>query len=174
VTHLLVAAPAVPDNLQMSDELKTTVRIQRPAKVQSEGRGRSVWAEPVETAEFELLSTVELKKILKSSDEAAKKSIEAAAESGDSGVLARDLATGHFEILNDTELQRIIEQDLNPLKPEKVSDIVYEPAFDTETPIDELSLVSTLALKKILKEEDEDAPTDEVIVDTGFDPYDSS
>ncbi len=158
----------------MSGKLKTTVRIQRPSKIRSDGGDRSVWVEPVETAEFELLSTVALKKILKSNDKAAKKSIAAAAETGDEGVLAMDTATGHFEIVDDTDLQAILEQDLRPPKHEKVTDIINEPVFHSENSIDELSLVSTLALKKILKEEDEALPIAEEIEDTGFDPYDSS
>ncbi len=155
----------------MSDTLKTTIRIQRPAKVESGGRGRS---ETVETAEFELLSTVALKKILKSSDDVAKESIAAAASTGNHGVLARDMATGHFEILDDAELQKIIEQDQKPSGHEKVAEVIYEPAFDTDTAVDELSLVSTLALKIILKEEDVGEPVAEEIDTSGFNPYDSS
>ena len=133
-----------------------------------------MWAEAVETAEFELLSTVALKKILKSNDEGAKKSIAAAAESGDEGLLAMDTATGHFEIVDDADLQAILEQDLRPPKHEKVSDVIYEPAFNSENSIDELSLVSTLALKKILNEEDDDVTIAEEIDSAGFDPYDNS
>lgn len=138
----------MPENRQMTDEFKTTVRIQRPARIQADGRDRSVRAEPVEIAEFELLSTVALKKILKSNDESAKKSITAAANCGDQGVLARDIATGHFEILDDADLQRIIEQDHMSPNQDKAADIVHEPVFDGENSIDELSLVKTLALKK--------------------------
>ena len=63
-----MAASALAENQQMSDKLNTTARIQRPAKLESDGRGRSVWAEPVGTAEFKLLYTVELRKILKDED----------------------------------------------------------------------------------------------------------
>ncbi len=68
MTHSLVAVGARTENSQMSDELKTTVRIQRPSRIQCGGDGRSVWAESVGTVAFELLSTVELKKILKDED----------------------------------------------------------------------------------------------------------
>lgn len=164
----------MPENRQMTDEFKTTVRIQRPARIQADGRDRSVRAEPVEIAEFELLSTVALKKILKSNDESAKKSITAAANCGDQGVLARDIATGHFEILDDADLQRIIEQDHMSPNQDKAADIVHEPVFDGENSIDELSLVKTLALKKILKDEDVAVPIAEKIDVSGFDPYDSN
>lgn len=172
MTHSLAAAGATAENRQMTDEFKTTVRIQRPPKIHSDGRGRSVWAEPVDTAEFELLSTGELQKILKSSDEAAKKSIAAAACSGNDGVLARNTATGHFAILDDADLQRIIDQDLKTPKQEKLAEVIYEPAFDTANSMSELSLVSTLALKKILKEDSADAPDAGEIDDAGFNPYD--
>ena len=174
MTHSLVAASALAENQQMSDKLKTTVRIQRPAKLESDGSGRSVWAEPVGTAEFELLSTIELRKILKSNDEAAKQSIAAVASAGGEGVLARDTATGHFEILDDADLQKIIEQDMEPPTQEKLTDVIYEAAVDNENSTDELSLVSTLALKKILKDEDVDEPVAEEPDHAGFDPYDSS
>ena len=146
------------ENRQMSDELKTTVRIQRPDRIHSDGRNRSVCAEPVEIAEFELLSTVALKKILRSNDEPAKQSIAAAATSRDRGVLARDVATGHFEILDDADLQRMIEQDRRLPHQDTVVDSAYEPVFDSDNAIDELSLVKTVVLKKILKDEVENAP----------------
>lgn len=174
MTHLLAVAGVSVENLQMTDELKTTLRIQRRPRVQSDGRGRSVWAEPIDAVEFELLSTGELQKILKSTDETAKESIAVAASSGDDGVLARNTATGHFEILSDTDLQRIIEQDLQSSGQEKVADVIYEPVFDSEASISELSLVSTLALKKILKEESPEATTAGDIDTAGFNPYDRS
>lgn len=170
----LVAVGALTENPQMSDELKTTVRIQRPSRIQCGGDGRSVCAESVGAAEFELLSTVELKKILKSNDEAAKQSIVAAASAGGDDVLARDTATGHFEILDDADLQKIIEQDMKPPVQENLADVIYEPAFDNDNSIDELSLVSTLALKKILKDEAVDEPVVEDCDGAGFNPYDKS
>ena len=97
----------------------------------------------------------------------------AAATAGSDGVLARDTATGHFEILDDADLQRIIEQDLKPAAQEQLADLIHEPACDSEVPIDELSLVNTLALKKILKDEDADEPVVTNTDGAGFNPYDS-
>jgi len=85
----------------LSDKLKTTVIIRRPAKIQMDGRGRSVWSQPVDSAELELLSSTALKKILKSNDNSARIAIEVAAESRDEGILARDVATGRIEIVDD-------------------------------------------------------------------------
>lgn len=155
----------------MADEYTATVRIRRPAKIQSDGRGRSVWTDPVENAEFELVSTVELKKILMSNDEATRQGIEAAAESGEEGVLARDIATGLFEIVSDTQLQAVLDSDLDQPTPEKGADVTYESAHDSEQSIDDLSLVSTLALKKILAKEETTEPDVCDTDDSGLDPY---
>lgn len=158
----------------MSDKTKTTVRIQRPAKIRTDGRGRSVWTEPVETAEFELFSTLALKKILESKDEPAKRAIEAMAESGDEGFLARDATTGLFEIINDTDLQAILDNDLSLLKQEKGADVSYKSAYDSEKSLDDWALVSTMALRKILGKEEKEKPVSVDTTDSGFDPYNSS
>ncbi len=165
----------------MSDKIKATVRIKRPARIQTDGSGRSDCAESFESVGLELVSPGDVKKILGSKDEAAIKAIEDAAESGDEGVLARNIATGLVEIVDNSDLQAIIDNDTRLPKQEKGADLTYEPAFDNENSIDELSLVSTLALKKILKQEDQNVPvTDENVPDTeeinlsGFDPYNSS
>jgi len=46
----------------MSDELKVTVRIQRPAKIQADSSDQSTCAAAVETIDFELFSTAAVKK----------------------------------------------------------------------------------------------------------------
>lgn len=179
----------------MSDKFKATVRIQRPARIQTDGGDRSGGAESFESVDFELCSAGDVKKILGSKDEAAIKAIEDAAESDHEGVLARNVATGLVEILDNSDLQLITENDTRSPKQEKGADPGDEPAFHNENSIDELSLVSTLALKRIIKEEDENAPvTDENMTLTdksvsvadenvpvteeinisGFDPYNSS
>ena len=43
----------------MAEDYIATVRIRRPAKVTTDDRGRSVWAETIETAQLELVSTSE-------------------------------------------------------------------------------------------------------------------
>lgn len=159
----------------MSDEFKTTVRIRRPSKIQSDGRGRSVWAQPVESVEFELLSTAELKKFLQSNDQELRQDIEAAAESGQEGVLARDTTTGLFEIVSDTDLQAILDSDLDQGPRKRSAEPAYVPVSDRGKSIDELSLVSTLALRKILKKEEATESGDAVDTrESGFDPYNSS
>ncbi len=158
----------------MADKLKTTVRIRRPAKVQTDDRGRSVWVETVRTAEFDLLSTLGLNKILESKDETAIKAIEVAAESSGEGILAKDVATGHYQILNDTDLQAILDSDFSLPKQERGADVTHEPAYDSEKSIDDLTFVSTQLLRKILSEQEKKAPVAVDIEESGFDPYNNS
>ncbi|MFQ6005930.1 MAG: hypothetical protein ACE5OQ_10540 [Woeseia sp.] len=157
----------------MSDENTKTVRIQRPARIRTDEKGRSVWAGPVETVELELMSTVALRNVLKSQDESAKKAIERAAESGDEGVLARDIATGLFEIVSDADLQSVLENDPNLPKQEKSTDVIYEPACESEKSIEDLTLVSTQALRRHLGKEEEEEPVITDAKETGFEPYNS-
>jgi hypothetical protein len=158
----------------MSD-YEPTIKIRRPPRVSTDGRGRSVWNEPVDTAEeLELVSTQALRIILDSKDEKARKSLSRAASKGGNGVLARDLASGSFEVIDDDELQKILDStaDLPPIS--RPADVTLVPA--TEGSGEELSLVSTQALRKILGTE---PPKSEVGKKTkrdtggGFDPYNS-
>ena len=158
----------------MSDELKATVRIQRPAKTQADGRGQSVCAEAAETVDIELFSTVALRKILASKDEAAIKAIEDAAESGDQGVLARNIATGLFEMVDDADLRAALDNDISPPKQEGGTDITYEPAYNSKKSIDNMTLVATQALRKILGKEEKEEPVVADTVESGCDPYNSS
>ena len=96
-----------------------------------------------QTTEFELVSTVMLQKILKSDDEKAKRSIEKAARGGD-GVLAHDTDNDRYEIVD---------------------------AAGNE----EFSLVSTQMLQRILDKDKPEPlePVEPVVMETGFDPYNS-
>ncbi len=158
----------------MSDH-EPTIKIRRPPRIQSDGRGRSVWTDPVNTAdELELVSTQALRVILNSNDKKARKAIEAVARSGNEGVLARNPASGTFEIIEDADLQAILDsaQDLPPMT--RPADVTLVPL--NEDPGVELSLVSTQALRKVLgqKEPKADAKSKK-LRDTsgGFDPYNS-
>jgi len=53
----------------------------RKPKPGGDDADRNVWSDPVDTMELELVSTVMLKKILSSNDEAAKKKTEHALDS---------------------------------------------------------------------------------------------
>lgn len=152
-----------------------TIKIRRPARIQSDGRGRSVWTDPVETSdELELVSTQALHLILKSNDRNARQAIEKAARSGNDGVLARNPASGTFEIIEDEDLQAILDstRDLPPVT--RPADVTLVPLKEDAGP--ELSLVSTQALRKMLGQKEpqpEAKPKKLRDISGGFDPYNS-
>jgi hypothetical protein len=130
----------------MSDELKKTVRIlQKPRASLAD---RNVWSRPVESGEFELVSTMMLQTILKSDDGTARQQIEAAAslDVEGQGLLAHNAKDDRYEIV----------------------DVAGN---------DDFSLVSTQMLKHILKDGDAGASVegfddlDLREMDSGFDPY---
>jgi hypothetical protein len=157
----------------MSDH-EPTIKIPRPPRISTDSQGRSVWADPVDSIdELELVSTQALKIILDSNDEKARKNLARAAKAGN-GVLARDPSSGSFEIIEDDELQKILDStsDLPPIT--RPADVTLVPV--KEDGGNELSLVSTQALRKLLGTE---PPKSEVGKKTkrdtggGFDPYNS-
>ncbi len=156
-------------------EHEPTIKIRRPPRIQTDGRGRSVWTDPVDTAdELELVSTQALRVILKSNDQKARKSIEKAAQTGNDGVLVRNPASGTFEIIEDEDLQVILDssKDLPPMT--RPADVTLVPL--NEDPGVELSLVSTQALRKMLGQQEPVAETKSKKrgdTDGGFDPYNS-
>jgi hypothetical protein len=168
----------------MADEYIPTVRIRRPAKVTTDNRGRTVWADTIETAELELVSTSELQKILASTDDDTRSAIEQIIADEKEGVLARDLATGLYEIISDADLQAVLDGNSALPKTSRPADVTLEPVSKA-TSADELSLVSTQVLRKILgkKETAKAGPREsagksqkvgrKVDKGGGFDPYNS-
>jgi hypothetical protein len=157
----------------MAKDYAPTVRIRRP-KVTTDERGRTVWADTVETVELELVSTVMLQKILQSSDDDARTAIERVVSRPEEGVLARDPATGLFEIISDADLQSFMKENDNLPKKATPAQDALEPVHsgmdDTE---DELSLVSTQVLRKILHKDRPALVPKKKDKGGGFDPYDS-
>ncbi len=155
----------------VSDELFKTVRIVRRSKVATDDRGRTVWVDPVESAELELVTTTMLTKMLDSDDEQRKQRIQEVAQ-GKDGLLAHDAENDRFEIIDDADLQAAIEASAGEATPTRGADVTYEVIAEREDADEELSLVSTQALRRILHSEDADAAdslsTDD---DGGFDPY---
>jgi hypothetical protein len=160
---------------RMSDELKRTVRILRHPKVTSDARGRTVWVDPVESAELELVSTVMLERLLSSDDENRKQKLKDAA-AGKDGVLAHNLETDSFEIIDDADLMAMLEMAPGSMDANKPADVIYEPLSSLADTGEELSLVSTQALRRILKLDDETdaSEDDDESADRGFNPYDNS
>ncbi|MEO1246584.1 MAG: hypothetical protein AAFX56_12975 [Pseudomonadota bacterium] len=163
----------------MSDELFKTVRLVRRAKVETDERGRSVWSEPVQEAELELVSTQMLQQMLASDDDERRERLEEAASERD-GVLARNTTTEQFEVIDDDDLEAALSVAAESTGPGRVADVIYEPVVDDSSDTastDELSLVSTQMLRQILGTED-DTATAENKQETekpegGFDPYNS-
>ncbi len=162
----------------MSADKRQAILVKRQSKVRTDSRGRSVWADPVESADLELVSTLALQRILTSDDDQAKKSIAEVAESVDDGVLARDPDNGEFEIINDEDLQSILDNNSGLPALHRPSEMTLEPlrAQDQEA-AEELSLVSTQALRKVLGAPGPDAEAKEAAESftpaQGFDPYNS-
>lgn len=159
----------------MGENKTNTILVPRPRKVRTDGTGRSVWMDPVESAELELVSTQMLKQILSSRDSSDRIAIKHASDTATDGVLARDPNNGQYEIIGDDDLQAILDANQGLPKLTRPADATYKPLRDyaDET---ELSLVSTQALRKILiddfEEPKESAKSKKSSV--GFNPYDSN
>ena len=149
---------------------KTTTRnvlVRRPARIATDDRGRSASADPVESAELELVSTQMLKVMLSSRDDSDRKAIAKAARANGEGVLARHPSSGRFEIIDDIELAAIVDANRHLPRISKPDDATIVPLKDYADD-SELSLVSTHALRKVLDDEDD------LAVALGFNPYDTA
>lgn len=127
-------------------DLKKTVRILQKPRSGTDGDDRNVWSAPVESGEFELVSTMMLQQILDTDDGSAKRQLEQVAEFDleGTGLLARNAANDSYEI---------VDGEGN----------------------DEFSLVTTQMLHRMLKNDDDNEILDEPLLpDSGFDPYNSS
>jgi hypothetical protein len=150
------------------------VLVQRPGRIRTDGHDRSAWADPVQSAELELVSTQMLKQILTSRDDADRKAVASAAKTSADGVLVRHPGSGRFEIIDDEELQAILDSNKGLPKINRPADATLEPLRDYVND-DELSLVSTQALRKVLASDDEEEEISPAIdADGGFNPYDSA
>lgn len=160
----------------VTEEFKKTVRIVRKPKVALDEHGHSVWTEPVEAVELDLVSTTMLKKILDSDDRKAKQRIEEAAQ-GKEGVLAHDTQNNKFEIIDDDDLQAALDSASSTPDQTRPADVVLAPLSEhVDEDDEELSLVSTQMLRRILASDDPEANVDpggSEDDDGGFDPYNS-
>jgi hypothetical protein len=160
----------------MADRESRKILVKRPTRVSTDGHGRSVWADPVESAELELVSTQMLKVMLTSKNKDDRDSIEAAAAGSDDGVLVRHPGSGSFEIISDEELEEILAANDDLPEISKPADATLGPLKDY---VDDqhLSLVSTQALRRVLEDSSESAAEDENKLfesGGGFNPYDNS
>ena len=157
----------------MTGDTSNKVLVRRPSKIKTDSRGRSVWADPVESAKLELVSTQTLKQILSSSDAKNRKAIEDAANTATDGVLARDPVTGYFEIIDDADLQVILDTNSDLPKLTRPVDVTLEPLHDYADD-ESMSLVTTMALRKVLAKGDDDRLVETEVDSSGMDPYNSN
>ena len=156
----------------MSEELDRTVKIQRHAKVGTDSRGRTVWTKPVEPVELELVSTMMLENLIESADESHKQRMRELAD-GQEGVLARDTSNNEFEIVRDDELEAAL-QAANRETTGKVPAGFTLERVDESDSVEELSLVTTQVLRKMIGGEPETDSDDLDLSDDagGYNPYD--
>jgi hypothetical protein len=163
----------------MSRDFTKTVQIRKVDKVAPDHRGRSVWLGKVEPVELELVSTTALKKILKAEGGETRSEIQKLAAGRKNGVLARDTATGHFRILSDADLKKAATAAPGE-DPKRGGVTVGAPLTETaRKKADELSLVSTQILRKVVKpggdaEIQKPKPASKKDKFGGFNPYDNN
>ena len=161
----------------MSNENPIRVTVSRPSQAAQAGDDSRAQARSgealAESVELELISTQALNIMLASRDEIERKAIEEVANLNESGVLARDPQDGSFEIIDDDELQAILDNNRDLPTTCQPAEISLVPANDPDdAEIAELSLVSTLALRKVLQDPAGDASADADFEQCGnFDPY---
>ncbi len=151
----------------MANDYTATIRIRRPSRVTTDERGRTVWAGEIEEAELELVSTTTLQQILDSSDAASRSAIEQVASGDADGVLVRDPTTGLFQIISESELQAALAKD----EGRTPGGGTLEPQASRSG--EELSLVSTQVLRRVLKTGSKPTPGPKKDSGGGFDPYNS-
>jgi hypothetical protein len=165
----------------MSKDPTKTVQIRKIEKVAPDHRGRSVWLGKIEPVELELVSTTALQKILKTEGGKTRTEIARLAAGRKNGVLARDTATGHFRILSEADLRKAAGAPPGD-GPKRSAEVTGAPLTETtRKKADELSLVSTQILRKVVgpdgKAEVEPAkPKPSMKKDRfgGFNPYDNN
>ena len=163
----------------MSKDHTKTVQIRKVDKVAPDHRGRSVWLGKIEPVELELVSTTALEKIMKTEGGKTRSEIQKLAAGRKNGVLARDTATGHFRILSDADLRKAATAP--PADGPKRSGVVTAAPLTeaTRARADELSLVSTQILRKVVKPDGKvefEKPKAAARKDKfgGFNPYDNN
>lgn len=135
----------------MAEDPTKTARIEHGSNVAEDLRGRNVWVGRVEEASgLEFVSTTSLEKILKSGDGKAQGEIRKLAEDGKEGLLARHAATGHYQIVDQEELAKIATTGQVPGRRTAVDVVAAPLSGDAVRKAEELSLVSTMMLRKVI------------------------
>jgi hypothetical protein len=168
-----------PGAATMSKDHTKTVRIRKIEKVAPDQRGRSVWLGKIEPVELELVSTTALEKILKTEGGKTRSEIQKLAAGRKNGILARDAATGHFRILSEADLRKAVDSPPREA-PTRAAEVTGAALTDTtRRKAEELSLVSTQILRKVVKpggkvETEKPQPAAKKDKFGGFNPYDNN
>ncbi|MEL6868377.1 MAG: hypothetical protein AAFO81_01125 [Pseudomonadota bacterium] len=160
----------------MHDEITQTIRLKRRSKVDTNVVGGTVWNEPVEDTELELVSTRMLE-VMIDEDEAMMRRQLQRLEHADDGVLAHNPANKTLEIVPRDDVRTALAT--NGATPAAADRLATQPSQNDPTSV-ELSLVST-AMVKVMIEKPELSPKEvefelELLEDAagGFDPYNSA
>lgn len=163
----------------MASEDKTvTVRIPRPARVETDARGRTVFTGAVdddEVEELELISTGLLQNIV-DSDAEAREEIRRVAREQPEGLLARNSRTGHFEMLSRETVEKHLERPPRPQDTEPKNAAgrgADDEAASIDFDPDALEIVTTSHLKRLVLETPDGEELDPG-EDAGFDPYNTA
>ena len=154
----------------MNDKSKQTTRILHRPKVTTDELGHTVWADPVETAKLELMSTQTLKQLIEADDANTNDQLREAAE-GKDGLLVHDIDHDRFEIISDEELQNILDGTDLETEAKHAIELIEAQLTEIVTDKDELDLVSTQKLRALLSPQDEEQTAAEGSDESGFDPY---
>ena len=152
------------------EDSATTIVIRRPTKVETDDRGQTVWAGAIEETEFDLMSSQDLELALQTANDVDRESMRAVAESGKDGVVARDRATGLYDVISEAELLELMDTDTELSASIRHHEMMPESADDSCA--DELSLVSTQALQRMLNQDDSEDSLGVLDDNPGCDPYD--
>jgi hypothetical protein len=163
----------------MTKDPTKTVQIRKVEKVAPGLQGRSVWLGKIEPVELELVSTTALEKIMKTEGGKTRSEIQKLAAGRKNGVLARDTATGHFRILSDADLRKAATSPPGA-GPKRAAEVTGTPLTETtRKKADELSLVSTQILRKVVRPDGKyevvaAKPVGKKDKFGGFNPYDNN
>ncbi len=153
-----------------SGDSATTDVIRRSTEERTDDHGDTIWADDIKEIELELMSTQDLELAIQASSETDRESLRALAESDRDGVVARDRATGLYDLISEAELRESLDIDITLSTSIRRNEMVPESTDAGRE--DELSLVSTQALHRMLNQSDSEATIEAQVDDPGFNPYD--
>ena len=158
----------------MTGDAPTKVLVRRPARNTADSRRRSVGADPVESAKLELVSTQTLKHILASSNDQNRNAIADAA--GHCNRRCACTGSSHWlfsRLIDDADLQTILDSNSDLPQLSRPVDVTLEPLRDYADN-ENLSLVTTLALRKVLSTDDNESSPESEFDASGMDLDNSS